>query len=247
VQLSITANTRDLEDKLYLLAKEARVGYEQVLREEARLFAQQIVKLTPPQSLAQGRGAVARDFFKAVGVLDSKSFGRATQEVREPMRELIRRKDNETLQQALNDMDNRGWVVKRFDPTDHTGRRNRYGRVSKKSFVMTTDAAPARRHLRKMQSAVGWAKGAQVAAIRATGGSVPSWYGRHESASGYAVVKAGDNPGVTSIARNIKIPGYQRMVDAALATRERITQRKIDRIIAGKATNLGFVTILERK
>lgn len=245
MDLSIKADTRDLEDKLYLLAKEARVAPWQVIREEGRLFAQQVVKLTPPQTQAQGRGAVARDFYRAVGVLDSKSFSKAKQEVREPMRELIRRKDNETLQQALNDMDNRGWVVKRFDPADHKGRRNRYGRVSRKSYVMTTDAA-ARRHLRWMQGAVGWAKGAQVAIIRALGGVVPSWYGKHEAASGYAITRTGDNPGVTSVARNIKIPGYQRMVDAALATRERITQRKIDRLIAGKATNLGFVTILEK-
>lgn len=246
MQLSIQANTRDLEDKLYLLAKEARVAPWQVILEEARLLAQQIVKLTPPQSLAQGRGAVARDFYRAVGVLDKNSFGKAKQEVREPMRELIRRKDNETLQTALNEMDNRGWVVKRFDPTDHTSRRNRYGRVAKKSFIMTTDGPAARKHLRRMQGAVGWAKGAWVAIIRACGGSVPSWYGRHESASGYAIVNPGENPFVRAIARNIKIPGYQRMVDAALATRERITQRKIDRLIAGKATNLGFVTILER-
>lgn len=246
MQISIQANTRDLEDKLYLLAKAAQVDPWQVIREEGRLFAQQIVRLTPPQTQAQGRGAVARDFSRAVGVLDKNSFSRAKQEVREPMRELIRRKDNETLEQALNQMDNRGWVVKRFDPADHTGRRNKYGRVTRKSFVMTTDATAARKHLRKMQAAVGWAKGAQVAVIRALGGSVPSWYGKHESASGYAVIDQTENMRVTAVARNIKIPGYQRMVDAALATRERIAQRKIDRLIAGKATNLGFVTILEK-
>jgi hypothetical protein len=247
VEISIVADTRKLEDALYLLAKEARVAPGQVIREESRLFAEQIVKLTPPASLAQGRGAVARDFYRAVGVLDKNSFAKAKQEIREPMRELIRRKDNATLEHALNEMDNRGWRVKPFVKTDHTARRNKYGRVPRKSFVMTTDATAARRHLRLKQQMVGWAKGAWVAVIRATGGRVSSWYGRHESLAGYAKTNFGENPSVLAVARNIKIPGYQRMVDSALATRERITERKINRLIAGKATNLGFVTILERK
>lgn len=245
MNLSIEVDTASLENKLYLLAKEARVTPAQVIKEEARLVTENIIRLTPPKTNAQGRAAVKKDFSKAVGILDSDSFGRAKQDIRERMRALIKRKDNVAIQEAMRKMDGRPWIVKPFFPSDHTTRRNKRGRVTQKSFVSTTDAGKAKKYLRELLGRVGWAKGAWVAALIATGGRAPNWYGRHASASGYALANFGENPSVSATARNIKIPNYQRMVSAAVRTRERITQRKIDRLIAGKATNLGFVTILE--
>lgn len=246
MNISIQANTRELENKLYLLAKEARVSPAQVIKEEARLVTENIIKLTPPKTNAQGRAAVNRDFSKAVGVLDQDSFARAKQETREAMRALIRKRDNIALEKALRAMDKRPWQVKPFAKSEHTDRRNAYGRVNRRSFVVTTDANAAKKYLRGVQRSVGWAKGAWVAALIATGGRAPNWYARHAAAAGFAVANFGENPSVSATARNVKIPNYQRMVDGAVRNRERVTQKKINRLIAGKATNLGFVTILER-
>ena len=85
-----------------------------LLKEEMRLLLRDIMRFTPPKSNAQGRKAVNRDVAKAVNVLDGSSFGRAKQDVRDRMRTLIARKDNETLQKVMRNMDGRPWVVKRF-------------------------------------------------------------------------------------------------------------------------------------
>lgn len=244
MNLDIKIDTRALESKLYLLAREARVAPGVVIKEESRLIAQALVKLTPPANQTQGRNAVKGDFARAVGILDSNSFARAKEDVRLNMRELIRRKDNETLQDALRAMDSRSWVVKRFDPKDHIGRRNRYGRVRRPSFVLTTDAAAARRHLREMLARVGWSKAWLANVLTATGGSVANWFGKHAARAGYVIANFGEgSPGIRATATNIKIPNYQRMVDGAVRNRERVTQTKIDRLIAGKAVNLGFTRI----
>jgi hypothetical protein len=54
------------------------------------------------------------------------------------------------------------------------------------------------------------------------------------------VASFGTNPSVFAVAYNNKIPGYQAIVSAAVRNRIRVTETKIKRLIAGKATNLGF-------
>jgi hypothetical protein len=118
------------------------------------------------------------------------------------------------------------------------------GRINKgvKPFLLAFGNV-AGKYLRDVQSRVGWAKGAWVRTLISAGGTAPSWIARHASKAGTVIANFGENPSVMAIAHNIKIPGYQKLVDTAVRTRERITQRKIDRIVAGKAVNLGFKVI----
>jgi len=243
VNLSVKVDTRDLEDKLYLLAREARLAPGRIIQEETKGITQQIIRITPPRNLAQGRKAVERDIGRVVTGLPNLTGGPAFDAVN---RAAVAK--NEALVNRLLGR----WKSK---PTftsvpaaikgEHLRKRTRYGRVRARAQLMTY-ARDAKRYLREVQSRVGWAKGAWVSALIAAGGRAPSWIMRHAAKSGSVVANFGENPRVLAIAHNIKIPGYQRMVDAAVRTRERITQRKIDRLIAGKGVNLGFVVFLDR-
>ncbi len=119
------------------------------------------------------------------------------------------------------------------------------GRWKVQDQMWVSDSA-ANRYLRHLQSRVGWAKGGWAAGLIATGERPPHWIARHAAAAGTVRPNFGVNPFFYATARAVKIPNYQNMVNAAVATRERITQRKIDRIIAGKAVNLGFMVVEAR-
>jgi hypothetical protein len=75
MQLDVWMDSRVLEDKLALLAREARVSQAQVIKEEARFIVQGVMKLTPPSTYAQGRKAVNRDLgkvFSSIGAIKKK-------------------------------------------------------------------------------------------------------------------------------------------------------------------------------
>jgi hypothetical protein len=238
--ISVRVDTRQLENKLHVLARVARVTPGQVIKEEVKLATQQIIRLTPPNNLAQGRKAVASDMRNVVTSLPSDSDRPAFK----VLNRVVKSGNVAAIQKILN-----GWKTKPKLATngaqikaEHLNKRTRYGRVHARANLMAL-ARDANRYLREVQSRVGWAKGSWVRTLIAAGGSAPSWIARHASAAGSVIANFGENPRVIAIAHNVKIPGYQRTVDAAIRTRERIAQRKIDRIVAGKATNLGFTVI----
>jgi hypothetical protein len=64
MRIDVSIENRVLQDKLALLARRARVTQGQVLREEARIITQNLMRVTPPATYAQGRKAVTRDLGK---------------------------------------------------------------------------------------------------------------------------------------------------------------------------------------
>jgi hypothetical protein len=241
MKLSVQVDTGDLEAKLYLLAKEARVAPGVVIKEETKGICRQIMQLTPPRNLAQGRKAVFGDLSRIV-------YAPRADEVKwAPLAKATKARDV-AVATAL-------YAAKRsprFTFTSgtaeiraqHLRMRNHRGRVNKgvKTFLAAF-SSDARKYISEVQSRVGWAKASFARTLIAAGGTVPSWIGRLATAAGTVVANFGENPSVTAIGFNVKIPGYQKLVDTAVKTRERITQRKIDRIVAGKAVNLGFMVI----
>jgi hypothetical protein len=244
--VNITVNTRELENKLYLLAKEARVSPGQVIKEEARLITQNIIQLTAPKSLAQGRKAVKNDMENVVTILPHEG---GLGDHWETVNRIARAGNVPALQKVLG-----GWKGSPEFTTssapikpEHLRKRTKYGRVKSRARLFAF-ARTVNGYLRTVQKNVGWAKGAWVSALIATGGRAPNWYGKHAAVAGDVSFSWGENPYIHARAKSIKIPNYQqRTVDAAVRNRERVTQTKINRLIAGKATNLGFVTILGSK
>ena len=94
-----------------------------------------------------------------------------------------------------------------------------------------------------VKSRVGWAKSGFAAAALACGIRVPAWIRRHSSASGMTSFNFGKNPYISGTATNIKVPDINRYIDNAMAIRVKVTQQKIDRLIANKAVNLGFAKV----
>lgn len=267
MDISIKLDTRELEDKLYLLAKASRTLPGQVIREETRLLAENIMQLTPPQKgQAQGRAAIISDLLggKRVSSARYSSVG------------LFHGIENETVQPrkrawATTLRVNLGWEgskavliqknswrpnasleeLKAFHKKYQNQKTGRTGMVSqsvigrwKVQDQMWIKKATLNRYIRQVQGFVGWAKGSWTAVLQAAGGTAPNWISRHGATAGAAHVNFGENPEAIGLAFNIKIPNYQRMVDGALRNRVRVTETKLDRLFHGHATNLGFVTIL---
>lgn len=244
MQLQIKADTRQLENALYLLAREARVAPGVVIKEETGLLVRNIMQLTPPKNLAQGRKAIQGDLRRIVYPLDPSTI------TWEPLKQAVQKRDREAIAAILKNKRPPNMDLTR-DATrmaqQHTKMRNKRGRVTRGVRPMLAALArDANRYIRDVQSRVGWTKAGFVAALNAAGKSAPGWIQRHAAKAGTAVARFGENPMVSAVAHNIKIPNFQRVVDGAVKNRERITERKIDRLVAGKAVNLGFTRVEAR-
>jgi hypothetical protein len=101
----------------------------------------------------------------------------------------------------------------------------------------------AEAYLKYVQKSVGLGKAGFAAAAIACGIRVPAWIKRHASKAGSAQVGFGSNPFVIGQTSGNKIPNMQRVVNGAMRIRSKITLQKIDRILTGKAVNLGFAKV----
>jgi len=269
VQLSAKIDTSLLEGKLNELAAAARVAPGQVFREETKLLIKSLWDNTPPATNAQGRGAISQDLFggkkKGGGRYGSvglfQRIGNSTQvPPRNGATETVgvhlgweQSKTIRIMRKFWKPNASRGDMEahhKRYqDPK--TGRtwyisQSQIGRWKVQDQMWVKDSV-ANSYLRWLQSRVGWTKAGFAALMSDVGGAVPSWINRHRSQAGYSRVNL-DRPNayVFGIGYNIKIPGYQRMVDNAVKFREKMTAVKLQRVLDGKATNLGFVRIPKR-
>ena len=243
MKVHVTLDTGDLEEKLYLLAKQVRVAPGIVIKEETKGIAQQIIKLTPPRSLAQGRKRVLGDLRRIIYAPDPADVTWA------PLKAALKGR-NVAATAAL--MANKRPPTFNFttNPAEikvqHLRMRDQRGRVNRGVRpILATFVREGMAYIREVQSRVGWAKAAFANTLLAGGGTVPAWIQRHADKAGRAIANFGENPKVIAIGFNVKIPGYQKLVDTAVRTRVRITQRKIDRLVAGKAVNLGFMVVEE--
>lgn len=241
MQLQIKADTRQLENALYLLAREARVAPGVVIKEETGLLVRNIMQLTPPKNLAQGRKAIQGDLRRIVYPLDPSTI------TWEPLKQAVQKRDREAIAAILKNKRPPNMDLTR-DATrmaqQHTKMRNKRGRVTRGVRPMLAALArDANRYIRDVQSRVGWTKAGFVAALNAAGKTAPGWIQRHAAASGTVVVHWGENPRVVATSLNNKIPGFQRVVDNAVKNRVITTGKKIQALIDGRAVNLGFMRV----
>jgi hypothetical protein len=137
-----------------------------------------------------------------------------------------------------------------LNPNLHTVRRDVQGRVQRdylSQVVMTS--APLNEYRKQVLSRVGWHKAGWVALATAVGAKIRPWVKatRLASTSGNASVNfVGPNPKISATNFDTKIPGYQGLVNFVVNTRIKATGIKIERLIAGKAVNLGFTRVAAR-
>lgn len=136
-----------------------------------------------------------------------------------------------------------------LNPALHINRRNNRGRVTGGQFTsQVVKPAEFKAYVKKIQSRVGWHASGWAALALQSGAKVPAWITKQRLIlqSGSASINFGTNPHIRAVNRDVKIPGYQRTIDAVVNNRIRVTATKIQRLIDGKATNLGFTRIAAR-
>lgn len=129
-----------------------------------------------------------------------------------------------------------------LDPKLHTDRRNKRGRVRGNIASQLVKNSELNRYVKKVQQSVGWHAGGWVALARVSGYQPPKWVTKHgiPAASGRAILRTGKNPFFKATNYRTSIPGYQRTVDAVVANRAKVIRKNIDKVMKGKAVNLGF-------
>ena len=61
VKFEMITDTKQFSMDMHRLTKQYGVGVDEVMRDQMRLWTNDVIKMTPPKTLAQGRGAVIRD------------------------------------------------------------------------------------------------------------------------------------------------------------------------------------------
>ena len=248
--IALEVRTRELEMKLARLADAARVDYGNVIREEGRFVTQTLVKFTPPKNLSQGRNAVAGDMTKLSLPLIYEYFQSRITEggFYKSIARYVRTRATEKLNLLFQNPNLHGFyglqVLRSYEElaAQHRQRRNNRGRIGSKTNFASY-SGDYKKLLSDVQSRVGWTVSGWIPAAKATGSKYKKFSDRFGGKSGAVQYNFGRNPFIFARNTNVKIPNYQRTVDAVLRSRIATTQAKLERVLAGKAVNLGFVRV----
>lgn len=252
--IAITLENEKLSAALTELAKTSNLGLGSIVKEEGRYLTQLFIKFTPPKSKKQGANAVRKDIGKMSAVLDYNSLkAKATPgSLYESMARMVRRRETEKLNNLLRNPAISYWGGRRVlaDITQvaelHLRARNKYGRITKDQHVAAYKA-DLLRYRKAIEGRVGWTVAGWIAAARVTRAKYKKFAEPLSEKSGvvsYWFGKASQKPPfISAMNRNVKIPNYQRMIDGAFRSRISTTEKKIKRLLAGKAVNLGFIKV----
>jgi hypothetical protein len=169
-----------------------KVSVEKALKMQGRLLTKQIIDFTPPNTLAQGRKAIASDVRKTTKLLTPKEF------ISEKIKKLVSKKKRETLTKVFSRFRKgklKGSKVEPFGKqheAQHQRSRDRRGRAKSpdKFQVSTLTAAPVNAYTKRIQEKVGMAKGGWARAYARLGGKPADWYARHSN-QGFFVDQSG--------------------------------------------------------
>lgn len=248
--VSIKTDTSRLEFALAQLALEAKVGLGPVIKEEARYLVKTFIQFTPPKSASQGRNAVSKDIGKLAVSLDySKLMAKANEGgFYKSMARLVRKRETEKLRQLFQNPNLKFYYGRKVMGNygeladQHRKQRNNYGRISK-DRMLAAYSGDVKRLRKEISDRVGWTASGWIPAARATGAQFKKFTDKFGDRSGTVRSNFGTNPFVDAINRQVKIPDYQRMIDGAIRSRTTTTLKKLDRLMAKKAVNLGFTRV----
>lgn len=292
MQVSLSVDTRKLEDALHNLARAARVEPGKVMKQEAKMIVEELMDKTFPATLASGRRAVSGDIGKVFASLpgikkrvkqmafpNKKSYMAALTRASKSndenaLRQLLTQSVTQTAPARVRShyrgdtlvrehtrraslqvpmvpgMDGSTIIGGRLNPNLHRVRQNDHGRVQRDYLSQVVmDSAPLNAYRKQVLSRVGWHKAGWEALAKQVGARVKAWVknSRLAAVSGTAQTNfVGPNPKISATNYDVKIPGYQGIVNWVVNSRVRATTIKINRVLAGRATNLGFTRIAKR-
>lgn len=252
--ISITLENEKLSRALTELAKASKFGLGSIIKEEGKYLTQLFIKFTPPKSKKDGQNAVRGDFSRLAQPLVFQDLeAKATEGgFYKSMARYVRNRQIEKLRALLRNpnlkyyygmtlLENQD-ALKKY----HRSQRNARGRITGRPRVAAF-GLDFRRLRKETEDSVGWTIAGWIPSAKATGakykkfaeklanksGSVRFWFGRADQTA----------PFILALNRNVKIPNYQAKIDAAFNSRIATTLKKIKRLQAGKAVNLGFTRV----
>ena len=249
--ISITLESKELDYALTRLALAAKVDLGLVIKEEAKYLTQTLMKFTPPKSRPQGINAVRRDINRVADPLNYVTLqSKATKGgFYTSMAKYVRTRNVSKIQDLLNNPNFRYFYGKKLLQNEEEIKLlHRKLRVPRGNVAFQRDKALAfgrdfTRYRKSVEGAVGWHISGWIPAAKLTNARYKKTFDRFSGSGRARGNFTGSNPYVVAVAGNIKIPNYQRMVTGAVNSRISTTQKKIERILAKQAVNLGFIKI----
>jgi len=254
--IDIETSFSRLEYQLARLADAAKVDLGLVIKEEAKYAIQTIVKFTPPKSKQQGANAVRADFSRLAEPLVFEDLqAKATKGgFYKSMARYVRNRDVEKLRALFRNpnlthyygrplLENED-AIKKY----HKDQRNDRGRIRGKPRVLAF-GSDFRRVRSIMEDRVGWTVSGWNSSAKVTGARYKKFSDKLKPQAGgnirFGSVQSsfGPQPFIKATAHNVKIPNYQRMIDAAINSRVRTTAKKVAAVLANRAVNLGFTRV----
>lgn len=156
---------------------------QEILRTEMRGLVRLMMRFTPPNRRTQGEKAMKRDIANAVLPLRPRDF-KGEDKWSKAMRENLRANQTEAVRALLGRSRTRlkNAELVSFDPSLHTSVQNRRGNVRRWSGKATIDVGAWDAYVAQMLPRVGNARGGWATALRAMGGTVAAYVGRHSYA-----------------------------------------------------------------
>jgi len=254
--IEIEASFSRLEYQLARLANAAKVDLGLVIKEEAKYAIQTIVKFTPPKSKQQGANAVRADFSRLAEPLVFENLqSKATEGgFYKSMARYVRNRDVEKLRALFRNPNLTHYygrpllesedAIKKY----HRSQQNARGRIAGKPRVLAF-GLDFRRVRKTIEDRVGWTVSGWNASAKVTGARYKKFSDKLKpQANGnklFGSVRSsfGTQPFIKATAHNVKIPNYQRMIDAAINSRIRTTAKKVAAVLANRSVNLGFTRV----
>jgi hypothetical protein len=255
--IGIEVRTAKLETALYRLARAGNVDFGKVIKQESAYVLKTIIAFTPPPNRATGQANVTIDMKQLSNPLSFDYFKsrETTGGFYRSISRYIKRRSTQKLQELFQLPQLTGFFGLKMvgSPEElakhHRDSRDEWGKIRYKRNLASY-ATDYKKLQRDVWNRVGWTLNGWIPAAKASGAKYPRWAEKmkpikyaQSGASGTARYNFGKNPFITAINYNIKLPFYQKRVRSALQSRIYITERKLARVLAGKAVNLGFVRV----
>jgi hypothetical protein len=235
IQLEGKVDTSRFDRAVARYTEELKIELPRAVKTAARLLAVQLMRFTPPKSQAQGRAAVKRDIGNAMWLPDPAAT------TNKHLQRAILAEDFDVVQAFITNTRGafKNYHLQHFNPSLHTSRRGRGGRVRGKPTVMVLERAEYKRYVREVQGHVGATKYAFGAAAQRLGeASIPAWILKHHASLGQ--IEEDYNPNNPSVTITDKSPGAESIspstIQDAINVRTRAMTADIERITAGGAS-----------
>ncbi len=242
MKIDLEILTKDFEEALIRYRVACGKSWKFVLKQQAKLVGEKLIKFTPPENLGKGKKNVATDIGKVFADLgDSKWEDKS-------LDKMWKAGNFEGVKAALSKYPNKDTfpifqyqrIFKQPVRNIHRSAIGSRGRVSKnfKTIYAVGTKGELKKYIAAIQKHIGIAKSGWLAAVQKLGGKAPSFVSRHGTKFGRLVDKnSGDNPYYQIINEVSTFPRGNcpnRVLDRALNAQRIAMEKNVERILREK-------------